>query len=125
MKSPVAKRSIVVASHKTSVSLELAFWTGMKEISGLRNITLSELVGEIDRNPICRPRYACSSSTTLRTAPRSSLSRKCRHHSHPAMERELWARNRSPARCSTDGISPVGLIHLNKPPEASLKSLGR
>ena len=50
MKSPVVKRSIVVAGHKTSVSLEEAFWNGMKEISALRNITLSELVGEIDSN---------------------------------------------------------------------------
>jgi predicted DNA-binding ribbon-helix-helix protein len=50
MKSPVVKRSIVVAGHKTSVSLEEAFWNGMKEISGLRNMTLSELVGEIDGN---------------------------------------------------------------------------
>jgi predicted DNA-binding ribbon-helix-helix protein len=33
MKSPVAKRSVVVAGHKTSVSLEEAFWNGMKEIS--------------------------------------------------------------------------------------------
>jgi predicted DNA-binding ribbon-helix-helix protein len=50
MKSPVVKRSIVVAGHKTSVSLEEAFWNGMKEISALRNMTLSELVGEIDGN---------------------------------------------------------------------------
>jgi predicted DNA-binding ribbon-helix-helix protein len=50
MKSPVVKRSIVVAGHKTSVSLEQAFWNGMKEISALRNMTLSELVGEIDGN---------------------------------------------------------------------------
>ncbi len=50
MKSPVVKRSIVVASHKTSVSLEEAFWNGMKEISALRGMTLSELVGEIDNN---------------------------------------------------------------------------
>ena len=50
MKSPVVKRSIVVAGHKTSVSLEEAFWNGMKEISGERNMTLSELVGEIDGN---------------------------------------------------------------------------
>ena len=48
MKSPVVKRSIVVAGHKTSVSLEEAFWSGMKEIALLRNLTLSELVGEID-----------------------------------------------------------------------------
>lgn len=50
MKSPVVKRSIVVAGHKTSVSLEEAFWNGMKEISGSRGMTLSELVGEIDNN---------------------------------------------------------------------------
>jgi len=48
MKSPVVKRSIVVAGHKTSVSLEEAFWSGMKEIALLRSLTLSELVGEID-----------------------------------------------------------------------------
>ena len=48
MKSPVVKRSIVVGGHKTSVSLEEAFWSGMKEISRERAMTLSELVGEID-----------------------------------------------------------------------------
>ena len=48
MKLPIAKRSIVVAGRKTSVSLEEAFWNGMKEIAGLRNMTLSELVDEID-----------------------------------------------------------------------------
>jgi len=48
MKSLVAKRSIVAAGHKTSVSLEDAFWEGSKEIARGRNITLSELVGAID-----------------------------------------------------------------------------
>jgi predicted DNA-binding ribbon-helix-helix protein len=48
MKSPVVKRSIVVAGHKTSVSLEDAFWRGLKEIAGARGMTLSELVGTID-----------------------------------------------------------------------------
>ena len=50
MKSQVVKRSVVVGGHKTSVSLEEAFWNGMKEISGTRDMTLSELVGEIDSN---------------------------------------------------------------------------
>jgi predicted DNA-binding ribbon-helix-helix protein len=49
MKSPVVKRSIVVAGHKTSVSLEEEFWTSMKEISSARDITLSDLVSEIDK----------------------------------------------------------------------------
>jgi len=48
MKSPVVKRSIVIAGHKTSVSLEDAFWQGLKQIAGERNLTLSDLVATID-----------------------------------------------------------------------------
>lgn len=48
MKSPVVKRSIVIAGHKTSVSLEDAFWKGLKEIAGERDMTLSDLVASID-----------------------------------------------------------------------------
>jgi predicted DNA-binding ribbon-helix-helix protein len=48
MKSPVVKRSIVIAGHKTSVSLEDAFWRGLKEIAGGRSTTLSDLVASID-----------------------------------------------------------------------------
>jgi predicted DNA-binding ribbon-helix-helix protein len=49
MKSLVIKRSIVLAGHKTSVSLEDEFWTALKEIAGARDATLSELVGAIDK----------------------------------------------------------------------------
>ena len=45
MKSPVLKRSIVIGGHKTSVSLEGAFWSGLKEIARGRRMTLSALVG--------------------------------------------------------------------------------
>ena len=48
MKSPVVKRSIVLAGHKTSVSLEDEFWTGLKEIASKRLMTLSALVDSID-----------------------------------------------------------------------------
>ena len=48
MKSPVVKRSIVIAGHKTSVSLEDAFWMGLKEIAFGRGLTLSEVVATID-----------------------------------------------------------------------------
>ena len=48
MKSPVVKRSIVIAGHKTSVSLEDAFWKGLKEIANGRDMTLSEMVAAID-----------------------------------------------------------------------------
>jgi predicted DNA-binding ribbon-helix-helix protein len=50
MKSPVVKRSIVLAGHKTSVSLENAFWQGLKEIATSRGITLSDLITSIDRD---------------------------------------------------------------------------
>ena len=48
MNSPVVKRSIVIAGHKTSVSLEDAFWSGLKEIASERRLTLSDLVASID-----------------------------------------------------------------------------
>jgi len=48
VKSPVVKRSIVIAGHKTSVSLEDAFWTALKDIAASRTMTLSELVASID-----------------------------------------------------------------------------
>ena len=33
MQSAIVKRSIVIAGHKTSVSLEDEFWNGLKEIA--------------------------------------------------------------------------------------------
>ena len=48
MKSPVVKRSIVLAGHKTSVSLEDAFWRGLKDIATSRRMTLSDLISRID-----------------------------------------------------------------------------
>jgi predicted DNA-binding ribbon-helix-helix protein len=48
MKSVVVKRSIVIAGHKTSVSLEAAFWITLKDIAASRQQTLSDLVGAID-----------------------------------------------------------------------------
>ncbi len=48
IKSPVVKRSIVIAGHKTSVSLEDAFWEALKEIASTRDVTLSEVVANID-----------------------------------------------------------------------------
>jgi predicted DNA-binding ribbon-helix-helix protein len=48
MSSPVIKRSIVIVDHKTSVSLEDAFWKGLKEIASRRGTTLTALVAAID-----------------------------------------------------------------------------
>jgi predicted DNA-binding ribbon-helix-helix protein len=48
MKSKVIKRSIVIAGHKTSVSLEDAFWETLKQLAAARDVTLSDMVAEID-----------------------------------------------------------------------------
>ena len=48
MTSPIVKRSIVIAGHKTSVSLEDAFWQSLKQIANERDVTLSDLVASID-----------------------------------------------------------------------------
>ena len=48
MKSPVVKRSIIIGKHKTSVSLEEAFWQGLKDIAASRRVPLRNLVNSID-----------------------------------------------------------------------------
>ena len=48
MKSPVIKRSIVIAGHKTSVSLEDPFWDGLKDIAANEDATLADLVATIN-----------------------------------------------------------------------------
>ena len=48
MNSAVIKRSIVIAGHKTSVSLEDAFWQGLKEVAAARRVSLTELIATID-----------------------------------------------------------------------------
>ena len=50
MKSRISKRSIVIAGHKTSVSLEDEFWDSLKEIAKERGMTLGALVAAIDAN---------------------------------------------------------------------------
>jgi predicted DNA-binding ribbon-helix-helix protein len=48
MKSTVVKRSVKINGHTTSVSLEDAFWSALKEIAAGRKMTLAELVGLIN-----------------------------------------------------------------------------
>ena len=48
MKSLVVKRSVVLAGHKTSVSLEDAFWERLKDIAKSRRMPLCDLISRID-----------------------------------------------------------------------------
>ena len=53
LKSNVLKRSVRVGRHRTSVSLEDAFWNELRAIAKERQIELSELVGDIDSERQC------------------------------------------------------------------------
>jgi predicted DNA-binding ribbon-helix-helix protein len=45
----VTKRSITIAGHRTSISLEEPFWHALAEIAGEYRRSLAAVVGEIDR----------------------------------------------------------------------------
>jgi predicted DNA-binding ribbon-helix-helix protein len=44
----VVKRSVSIAGHRTSVSLEAPFWDALKEIAEKRRISVQQIIGEID-----------------------------------------------------------------------------
>jgi predicted DNA-binding ribbon-helix-helix protein len=44
----MAKHSLVIAGHRTSISLEDAFWSGLKRIAAKERRALANLVAEID-----------------------------------------------------------------------------
>ncbi len=48
MKSAIVKRSVVIAGHKTSVSLEDAFWAGLKDIARQQSMLLTQIVARIE-----------------------------------------------------------------------------
>ena len=48
MGSQILKHSMVIAHHKTSISLEEQFWSGLKDIADTRHQTLSGLVSAIN-----------------------------------------------------------------------------
>jgi predicted DNA-binding ribbon-helix-helix protein len=48
MSTTVVKRSIVIAGHRTSISLEDTFWKALKDIAKMRGETLSDIVAAID-----------------------------------------------------------------------------
>jgi len=49
-KITIRRRSVTIAGHRTSVSIEDAFWDVLKTIATARGISLNRLVGEIDKD---------------------------------------------------------------------------
>ena len=62
MKSPVINRTIIVDGHKTSITLEDAFWSSLQEIAQAQGATVAHTVTEIDKT---RQRANLSSAVRL------------------------------------------------------------
>jgi predicted DNA-binding ribbon-helix-helix protein len=52
-KSAIAKRSIFINGHKTSISLEDDFWRGLHDVAHSKNAPIGKLVEQIDRDRDC------------------------------------------------------------------------
>jgi predicted DNA-binding ribbon-helix-helix protein len=83
-KSQVLKRSVIVGAHKSSVSLEDAFWDGLKEIADAQGVPVSQLVAAIDSE------------------------RRKRHHTNLSSEVRLFVLAYYRSRCSLDQPRPSG-----------------
>jgi len=93
MKSSLVKRSVVIAGHKTSVSLEDAFWSSLKQIASERDETLSKLVAKIDADrqhanlssAIRLFVLGCVRDQALAQAPNSSKNLQWRKEARPPL----------------------------------------
>jgi predicted DNA-binding ribbon-helix-helix protein len=47
--SEIRKRSVVIAGHRTSISVENAFWRVLVEIARVRGVSANQLITAIDR----------------------------------------------------------------------------
>lgn len=82
----IRKHSVAIAGHRTSLSLEAAFWDALKEIAAARDVSVNRLIEEIDRARAAEPEPGNLSSAVrvyvletvrsghLRTAPAASSS---------------------------------------------------
>ena len=51
----LAKRSLSLAGHRTSLALEPAFWRVLEAMAAARSLSLAALVGEVDKGRGARP----------------------------------------------------------------------
>jgi len=61
------KRSVTIDGHRTSISLEDAFWKELAVLAAARNLSLNALVAEVDhaRVPAAEPPQNLSSALRL------------------------------------------------------------
>lgn len=66
--SGVIKRSVTVAGHRTSISLETEFWTELQRMAKARELSINALIAELDAT-----RGGHNLSSALRLAVLSDL----------------------------------------------------
>lgn len=71
------KRSVTIDGHRTSISLEDAFWAELSALARTRGQSLNALVAEIDRDRVARGAGNLSSALRLHVLKelKSSISR--------------------------------------------------
>jgi predicted DNA-binding ribbon-helix-helix protein len=80
----IRKRSVKIAGHSTSLSLEGVFWDALKEVAAGRGLSLNALIEEIDRGRgsnlssavrvYLLNHYRCAAEDTSRRAPSAGSS---------------------------------------------------
>jgi predicted DNA-binding ribbon-helix-helix protein len=50
MSSTVPKRSVRIAGHNTSLTLEPEFWSALEDIASARKCSINEIIAHIDKN---------------------------------------------------------------------------
>lgn len=66
------KRSLTIAGHRTSISLEAAFWDALKELAASERRPLAEIIAEIDES---RGEAGLSSAIRVRLLERARSGR--------------------------------------------------
>lgn len=72
--TPPQKRSVTIAGHRTSITLEAEFWAALKGLAQARGLSLNALVTEID---------AARGERNLSSALRVHVLNALRHPSRP------------------------------------------
>jgi predicted DNA-binding ribbon-helix-helix protein len=60
------KHSVLIAGHRTSLSIEEAFWAQLKAIAARRRISMNKLIEEIDRSRGGTPGRRTNLSSSIR-----------------------------------------------------------
>ncbi len=49
MDKPLVKRSVEIAGHQTSITLEPEFWNALKDMAAAKSLSLPQLIARLDR----------------------------------------------------------------------------